>query len=222
MVDIEAEVPPLQTRPKAALVGVGRHVILRPAVQKRYVELEEPTLEDQVSDLERLLAAVPDFELNVLLGAITKLPKTLRAANFKVTAVVVDETLIDVEPGDTTDRRYAIAYDLGTTTVVATLIDLGTGQPLAVKSVLNRQQPFGADVISRVSATMMDPDALDQLQSRAQETLSLLTTEVCEEAGIDPAEVYEIGAVRQPDHDPARARHRPRAARRRAVHRGRP
>ena len=43
--DLVVHVPPLQTRPKAALVGVGRHVILRPAVQKRYVELEEPTLE---------------------------------------------------------------------------------------------------------------------------------------------------------------------------------
>ena len=106
--------------------------------------------------------------------------------------MVVDDTLIDVEPGDTTDRRYAIAYDLGTTTVVATLLDLGTGQPLAVRSVLNRQQPYGADVISRVSATMMDPDALDALQARAQETLSLLTGEVCAEAGVDPAEVYEV------------------------------
>ncbi len=46
--DLEVEVPPLQTRPKAALVGVGRHVILRPAVQKRYLELDEPSLEDQV------------------------------------------------------------------------------------------------------------------------------------------------------------------------------
>ena len=45
--DLTIEVPPLQTRPKAALVGVGRHVILRPAVQKRYVELDEATLEDQ-------------------------------------------------------------------------------------------------------------------------------------------------------------------------------
>ena len=45
--DLVVEVPPLQTRPKAALVGVGRHVILRPAVQKRYLELSEPTLEDQ-------------------------------------------------------------------------------------------------------------------------------------------------------------------------------
>ena len=39
--------PPLATRPKAATVGVGRQVILRPAVQKRYVELAEPTLADQ-------------------------------------------------------------------------------------------------------------------------------------------------------------------------------
>ena len=54
--DLVVEVPPLQTRPKAALVGVGRHVILRPAVQKRYLELTEPTLEDQMSDLERVLA----------------------------------------------------------------------------------------------------------------------------------------------------------------------
>ena len=52
--DLVIEVPPLQTRPKAALVGVGRHVILRPAVQKRHLVLEEPTMEDQRSDLARV------------------------------------------------------------------------------------------------------------------------------------------------------------------------
>ena len=51
--DLVIEVPPLQTRPKAALVGVGRHVILRPAVQKRHLVLDEPTMEDQRSDFER-------------------------------------------------------------------------------------------------------------------------------------------------------------------------
>ena len=109
-----------------------------------------------------------------------------------MTAVICDEALIDVEPGDTTERRYAIAFDLGTTTVVATLLDLGNAQPLAVKSMLNRQQPYGADVISRISATMMDPEALELLQQRAHETLRELTTEVCEEAGIPPREVYEV------------------------------
>jgi uncharacterized 2Fe-2S/4Fe-4S cluster protein (DUF4445 family) len=190
--DLEIDVPPLQTRPKAALVGVGRHVILRPSVQKRHIVMEEPSLEDQASDLERIARAVDDIALTFHPAAVRTLGRTLRSANFDVTVVICDELVIDVEPGDTTDRRHAISFDLGTTTVVATLLDLNTGQPLAVRSVLNRQQPFGADVISRVSATMLDPDALETLQARASETLNLLAGEVCEEAGADPAGVYEM------------------------------
>jgi len=190
--DLTIEVPPLQTRPKAALVGVGRHVILRPAVQKRYLELDEATLEDQTSDLERVLAAMDDVEPRVPLDLVRGLGGTLRRAGWKVTAVLADDVLIDVEPGDTSARRFAIAFDLGTTTVVATLLDLETGQPQAVQSVLNAQQPFGADVISRISAIMMDESALDVLRAHAHETLQQLTEEVCAEAGVDPVEVYEI------------------------------
>jgi uncharacterized 2Fe-2S/4Fe-4S cluster protein (DUF4445 family) len=190
--DLVVEVPPLQTRPKAALVGVGRHVILRPSVQKRYVELDEPSLEDQRSDVQRLLDAIDDLEPTVDLEVARTLGKVMRDAHFKVTAVVCDETLVAVEPGDTTGRRYAIAFDLGTTTVVATLLDLETGTPAAVRSMLNRQQPYGADVISRVSATMLDDQALGALQARASETLDQLAAEVCEEAGVDPGEVHEM------------------------------
>jgi uncharacterized 2Fe-2S/4Fe-4S cluster protein (DUF4445 family) len=190
--DVIVEVPPLQTRPKAALAGVGRHVILRPAVQKRYLELTEPTLEDQTSDLERVLGAMDDVELRVSLDVVRGLGRTLRDADWKVTAVLVDDLLLDVEPGDTSGSRHAIAFDLGTTTVVATLLDLETGQPAAVRSILNAQQPFGADVISRISATMLDPDALGRLRERAHETLAELTREVCEEAAIEPSQVYEI------------------------------
>jgi len=190
--DVVVHVPPLQTRPKAALAGVGRHVILRPAVQKRYLELEEPTLEDQASDVERVLAAMDDLELRVPLAVARGLGRTLRAADFRVTAVICDEELIDVQPGDTSDRLYALAFDLGTTTVVANLLDLSTGVPLAVRSMLNKQQPFGADVISRISATMVDPEALATLRARAQETLDELAGEVCEHAGVAREEVYEI------------------------------
>ena len=190
--DLVIEVPPLQTRPKAALVGVGRHVILRPSVQKRHLVLEEPSLEDQRSDLQRVLDAVDDLEPRVELPVLRTLGRTLRSSHFDVTAVICDDLLIDVEPGDTTGRRFALAFDLGTTTVVATLLDLETGQPAAVESMLNRQQPYGADVISRVSATMLDESALDALQLRAQETLAQLAQEVCAEAGVDPGEVYEI------------------------------
>ena len=190
--DLEVEVPPLTTRPKAATVGVGRQVILRPAVQKRYVELSEPTLQDQATDTERLLAAMDDLELRVDLDAVRRLGRTLRANDFKVTAVVVDDVLIGVEPGDTTASRYGIAFDLGTTTVVATLLDLATGTPVAVRSMLNKQQPFGADVITRISATMLDPLALDRLRDLAHQTLDELAQEVCTAGEVDPLQVYEV------------------------------
>jgi uncharacterized 2Fe-2S/4Fe-4S cluster protein (DUF4445 family) len=190
--DVVVEVPPLQTRPKAALAGVGRHVILRPAVQKRYLELAEPTLHDQTPDVDRVLAAMDDVELRVPLEVARTIGRTLRGSDYRVTAVIVDDLLLDVEPGDTTARRFAIAYDLGTTTVVANLLDLETGQPASVRSTLNRQQPFGADVISRISATMLDEGALDLLRARAHETLDELTAEVCDEAGVARGEVYEV------------------------------
>jgi uncharacterized 2Fe-2S/4Fe-4S cluster protein (DUF4445 family) len=190
--DTTVEVPPLTTRPKAATVGVGRQVILRPAVQKRYLELTEPDLSDQASDLERVLAKLEDLEPRADLAVLRTLGRTLRAADYHVTAVVVDDVLIAVEPGDTTDRRFGIAFDLGTTTVVATLLDLGTGTPVAVASTLNKQQPFGADVITRISATMMDPGALDKLQALAQETLAELAAAVCAEGEVEPHEVYEV------------------------------
>jgi uncharacterized 2Fe-2S/4Fe-4S cluster protein (DUF4445 family) len=190
--DVRVEVPPLVTRPKAATVGVGRQVILRPAVQKRYVELTEATLADQRTDLERLLAALDDLDLRVDLRALRTLPRALRQADFRVTAVVVDDVLVDVEPGDTSERAFGVAFDLGTTTVVATLLDLSTGTPVAVGSMLNPQQPFGGDVITRISATMMDPDALARLTTLAHSCLDQLTGEVCTTAGVDRREVYEI------------------------------
>jgi uncharacterized 2Fe-2S/4Fe-4S cluster protein (DUF4445 family) len=190
--DLAVEVPPMVTRPKAATVGVGRQVILRPSLQKRYLEMEDPTLEDQASDLERVLREIDDLDVRVSLDVLRDLGTTLRKSDFKVTAVISDDELIAVEPGDTTATRHGMAFDLGTTTVVATLLDLGTGTPVAVASMLNMQQPFGADVITRISATMMDPEALGRLRDRAQETLAQLALEVCEKGGIAPEAVYEV------------------------------
>jgi uncharacterized 2Fe-2S/4Fe-4S cluster protein (DUF4445 family) len=190
--DLVVDVPPLQSRPKAALVGVGRHVILRPAVQKRHLVLDEPSLEDQRPDLKRVLDALDDLEPRVELPVLRTLGRVLRESRFDVTAVVCDDLLIGLEPGDTTARRFGIAFDLGTTTVVASLLDLEAGQPVAVRSMLNRQQPYGADVISRISATMMDAEALEKLRRLAHDTMAELTAEVCEEGEVDPLEVYEV------------------------------
>ena len=193
--DLRVTVPPLVTRPKAATVGVGRQVILRPAAQKRYLELGEPDLADQRTDLERVLDAVDDLELRADLHALRRIGRVLREADWKVTAVIADDVLIDVQPGDTTDRVCGIAFDLGTTTVVATLLDLTTGTPLAVASMLSKQQPHGADVITRISAVMLDPAKLGQLTGLAHQTLQELTGDVCGQAGVDPADGLEIAVA---------------------------
>ena len=190
--NLTVDVPELTTRPKAATVGVGRQVILRPAVQKRLIELEEPTLADQRTDVQRVRDALDDLELTIDPGLLRSLGTTLRAAKWTVTAVVVGTDLIALEPGDTTGSSYGIAFDLGTTTAVGTLMDLTTGAPIAVASMLNQQQPFGADVISRISATMLDPEALDKLRAFAHGTLDELAQEVCTQAGVSPDQVYEV------------------------------
>jgi len=190
--NLTIDVPELTTRPKAATVGVGRQVILRPAVQKRLIELEEPTLSDQRTDIQRVREALDDLELTIDPAVLRTIGTTLRAAKWTVTAVVVGTDLIAIEPGDTTGSSYGIAFDLGTTTAVGTLMDLTTGAPIAVASMLNQQQPFGADVISRISATMLEPEALERLREFAHSTLGELAQDVCQQAGISPDQVYEV------------------------------
>ena len=74
--DVVVDVPPLTTRPKAATFGVGRQVILRPSVQKRFVQLTEPTLTDQRTDSQRIFDELDDLELTVDLDVYRTLGKT--------------------------------------------------------------------------------------------------------------------------------------------------
>ncbi len=181
-----------RTRPKAATVGVGRQVILRPAIQKRYVELSEPTPVRPAPDLDRLLAAIDDLELRADLYALRRLPGVLRSADFSVTAVVVDDMLIDVEPGDTTADRCAIAFDLGTTTVVATLLDPPPVRPSRsprCSTSSNRSAPTSSPGSARPCWT---PTGSPSCRDLAHETLDELAGEVCKEGGVDPHTVYEV------------------------------
>jgi uncharacterized 2Fe-2S/4Fe-4S cluster protein (DUF4445 family) len=185
---IEVEVPPLSTRPKAALLGRGRHVVLAPALQVRRVELPPAGLEDQASDLERLARAMPDLELDAPLSVVRSLPAAVAGGGREVSAVVVGNRLVAVEPAAT--RGYGLALDLGTTTVVATLIDVETGAMVGLASALNAQERFGSDVISRISHSMEGTDRLLELRDAALKTAGSLVEEVCGQAGVDPGAVY--------------------------------
>lgn len=191
--DCVVDIPRLMGNPKAALLGYGHHVILNPNVAKVYLELSEPDLEDQKADLARVHAALDTEGYDVHSGITLwrSLPKLLRQADFKVTAVVVGDELIALEPGDTREKNYGLAVDIGTTTVVGAIVNLNTGAVEAVKAELNRQAPFGADVISRVSHTMMEPDGLVQLQTRVMETLNDLLDQLTAQSGIPRENIYE-------------------------------
>ena len=195
--DMTCEVPQLLRVPKAATMGLGRLVILDPNVRKVYFELQEPSMEDQRSDIARLRDAltVEGHDMKAGVAVLRTLPQVFREAGFKVTAVLAGENLVAVEPGDTTGECYGVAFDVGTTTLVGTLMNLRTGMAASVLSTLNGQAPFGADVISRISHGMNGPEAIDELQQAVVTTMNSILSELYRETGVSPAQTYEAVVV---------------------------
>ena len=192
--DVVCEVPRLMGNPKAALMGFDRHVILNANVHKIPLTLTPPTLEDQRSDFSRIRDALaPEgYEVEASLTTLRQLPGVLRKSQWQVTAVVVGHELVSVEEGDSRGRAYGLAFDIGTTTVVGMLLDLNSGAPVAVRSALNGQAVHGADVISRISYTMLNEDGLSLLNEVILRTLNGLIAQLLEEGQVAPHEVYEV------------------------------
>ena len=195
--DMTCEVPQLLRVPKAATMGLGRLVILDPNVRKVYFELEEPSLHDQRSDIARLRDALTAEGHDMVAGVavLRTVPEVFRQAGFRVTAVLAGENLVAVEPGDTTGECYGVAFDVGTTTLVGTLMNLRTGMAASVRSTLNGQAPFGADVISRISHGMNGPEAIAELQLAVVATMNGVLDELYREAGVGPERTYEAVVV---------------------------
>lgn len=85
------------------------------------------------------------------------------------------------------DNGSGIAVDIGTTTIVAYLVDLGTGMTLAASSAINPQTSFGADVISRISYIGDDPEKLSELQRAVMKQINVLIKEVFSKTGRKPS-----------------------------------
>ncbi len=190
------DVPRLMKMPKAATMGVGRFVLLEPNVVKLFVELAEPSLQDHRSHLARVQDALDaagyphahDWEL------LPRIAEALRDTT-SVTASLVGEHLVDLEPGDTTQRMFGASFDIGTTTCVCNLVDLRTGAVAAVASTINHQTPFGADVIARMARAMADPEDIANLQAAVVATVNELLATAQLEAGVAPGEIYEAVMV---------------------------
>jgi len=195
--DLVCEVPQLLRVPKAATMGLSRLVIIDPNVRKVFLELVEPDLHDQRSDVARLRDALTaeGHDMIADVPVLRTLPKAIRDAEFKVTAVLAGEHLVAVESGDTTEECFGVAFDVGTTTVVGTLMNLRTGMAAAVSSTLNGQAPFGADVISRISHAMNGVESLEELKTAVVSTMNGILDELYREAGISPDRTYEAVVV---------------------------
>jgi len=195
--DMVCEVPQLLRVPKAATMGLSRLVIIDPNVRKVYLELTEPDLHDQRSDVNRLGDALTaeGHDMSVSVPVLRTLPKTLREAGFKVTAVLAGEHLVAVEAGDTTEECFGVAFDVGTTTLVGTLMNLRTGMAAAVSSTLNGQAPFGADVISRISHAMNGAESIEELKAAVVATMNGILDDLYREAGVSPDRTYEAVVV---------------------------
>ncbi|MGA7276993.1 MAG: ASKHA domain-containing protein [Desulfocapsaceae bacterium] len=165
-----------------------------PPVDKTYLELTPPDAQNNMPDVTRLIEYLKlqanEHKLELTLPVIRKLPAILREDDFKVTVTLVrpvrddgKSLLTNIQSGDTTDKTYAIALDIGTTTIYAQLIDLISGACLAEDGDFNGQISYGEDVISRMIYAEKG-DGLQKLQQTVIGTINKVIGKVIKKSSI--------------------------------------
>ncbi|MBS3909986.1 MAG: DUF4445 domain-containing protein [Actinobacteria bacterium] len=169
---------------------------LDPNIRKVYVDLPKPSLEDNVDDIGRLERALGlRIADSMPISLLRELPGILRENDFKLTIVHSGGDIIAIEAGDTSARCYGVAVDIGTTTVVASLVDLDSGDERASASMINPQKNYGLDVLTRIGHIRAHPGALHVLSGLIRQGINALIGEVCETAGVDRQYIYEAAVA---------------------------
>lgn len=163
-------------------------------VKKYFLSLPPPVITDQRSDEERLLSEIDNAD-RLSYSARMSLPKTLREADFQVTATVIDKEIISVEKGNTEEEIYGLAVDIGTTTLAAYLLHLPTGTKVASYSALNPQTVYGADVISRINYSIEKEKGLEELRQLVLEGINKLLDDICGFSKVCKERIYQAVVV---------------------------
>ncbi len=180
------DIQPVNTKIKE---GLFKH---SPFATKIYLELPAPTLNDSVSDLERLYRALRNFDdfpvIQTGLFNIRQLGELLRDSEWKVTVTLGKRNdtveIVLVESGNTTDRNFGLCFDIGTTTISGQLIDLNSKKILGTKATYNQQATFGNDVITRI-VYAGQTDGLEKLHEAVCSTMNQIIRELTSENNID-------------------------------------
>jgi uncharacterized 2Fe-2S/4Fe-4S cluster protein (DUF4445 family) len=157
-------------------------VSLYPLTMAHYLEMPVPSLDNNLGDVERLEVAlgIEEGDLYVPLDMLRHMPRVIRDSGWRVTAVVDRSDhhprLIDVFNWDTSERNYGIALDIGTTTVVLTMVDMKTGNIVAQASDYNKQIMCGEDILARIA--FAEDGGLKRLQQLIQESIDYLISQV--------------------------------------------
>ena len=176
--------------PRASLVAGGERIVMdfahapavrvRPAVRKEHLQLTPPTLQDQLGDVERILAALRQRGYDGPIACSLRVHRRAEAVargGYELTATLAERGgrwhLIDIEPGDTTGVLYGVAVDIGTTTLVVTLVDLIRGELVDAASSYNRQLTRCEDVASRISYAS-SPEAVEELRELVVDNVNQL------------------------------------------------
>ena len=160
-------------------------------INKSYLELKKPTLEDPVCQVDRILREF-DNNISIDLNLICTLPEVLSESDYKITATILDNEIINIQKGNVVDFNYGIAIDLGTTTVAGYLINLNSGQLVSSVANSNKQVIYGGDVITRINYASKNKDNLEKLKHLAIETIDIIIKSLLEENNL---EKDSIGAI---------------------------
>jgi len=216
--DVVVRIPPESLLDRATLVRRRTGMALRaapidiaalkeqglynPAFQKKFLELHPATLADSICDLSRLEDGLSRrFGLNNLAAdffMLHKLGRVMREDNFRVTATLDfaqrlsrNPRVVNLEAGDATQGHYALAVDIGTTTVWVQLLDLAKGEIVGNAGDYNAQMGFGDDVITRILYSQK-PGGLEKLQAAVVGTINQVMHRVLKRYKLSVDEVSHI------------------------------
>ena len=147
--------------------------------QKRYLELPLPTEDDPRSDQQRILdslaAAGVEEWVHIPVHILRQLYPLLDNAKWKITVSLAwngeNWEMVEIEEGDTTAQHYGLAVDLGSTTVVARLLDCNSGEILKEVSCFNKQIQWGTDILSRIFYCKDNREKLEEVRRATVESI---------------------------------------------------
>lgn len=147
--------------------------------RKIYLKLPLPTEDDPRSDQQRILdsLAVAGVEerVHITVHILRKLYPLLDNAKWKITVSLAwngeNWEMVEIEEGDTTAQHYGSAVDLGSTTVVARLLDCNSGEILKEVSCFNKQIQWGTDILSRIFYCKDNREKLEEVRRATVESI---------------------------------------------------